>query len=419
MVTDDTPPKELPSEVVDLAVAELRYQTAFYLEAVQAMMDGVTLGAENVQDKRIELLELGPATDSKATVLTIVLTLILEGTIGPAIAAGAVRAVLRPMMRATARAIHRMPNRVDLFASRLFRVRAESKSQAALHGKGFTSPQRVAFILEARKLNNAADLLRQDMRGRVGSAKLVREGLDRIMDFVEANLVAGAKATLAVNSLPGSSTPLRGGQSPGVSVVAAAMASAARLRLTTIASHEALEAEIKHPDSTLGDVSTLLDEYRVDDECDLAQIRDSCALAAEAMIWASLVITESSRQHIALLNRPPVTVYHGPSQRATRLSTVSGDRGIPYGGLQPMVSTLDEKLLSYLMVRFGKEIERWALEKNEMLVHELKQAGNPFPVPPRPTGWWEGMDNANRTDLLMRFLSAVSDRIPAMEFSLR
>src|SRR5215467_2293921 len=42
------------------AIGELRYYAAGHREAIGAMLDGVVLGAQQVQDKRLELLESGP-----------------------------------------------------------------------------------------------------------------------------------------------------------------------------------------------------------------------------------------------------------------------------------------------------------------------------------------------------------------------
>lgn len=403
----DDKAKKLAPQEVDLAVAELRYQTAFYLEAVQAMMDGVVLGAEHVQDKRIELLEAGPTTDPEAVILTIVITLVLEGTVGPAIASLATRAMLRPVMRATAKAINRQARRdmgLMKYNARLYRTMAKDmRNQAGPGIFSWEGDKDKQLLAMAKELEHSAKKLTQDLRGQSGSTKPIRSALNGITNFVENNLVAAAKVPGAVKGLPGSDIPLQAGGSPGVDVVAAAMASASRLRLTVVATHEALEVEIKHPDTTLKEVTAILDEYRADGDVDLAHIRASFMLATEAMIWAGLLLTPSLKQHIELRKTP----------------IAPGDRGVPYGALFTARLDADPKLIQYLEQRFGKEVERWALEKNIMLVPELKRAGNPYAVPPRPTGWWEGLDKGNRGDLLALYLSSVADGTPSTELKLQ
>lgn len=395
--------EKLTPEEVDLLVAELRYQTAFHLEVVQAMMDGVTLGAEQVQDKRLEFLEVGPTTDSNTVILTIVLTLVLEGTVGPAIASLLTRTALRPVMRSTAKAIFAMEKRTALRNLRLYRQTATSKGSAAMFARGLSSEQRVNLILEAQKLNAAADVIKQDLRGKVGSSKSILEPLEQIITFIQDHLVPAVKAGRDVINLPGTSKPLQVGNSLGVSVTAAAMASASRLRLTVAATHEALELEIRRPNIKLGEVDTILDDYRIDDQVDLATIRDTFQLATEAMIWAHLLIDEDIRQKIR--------------NRSGKIAP--GDRGVEassafFGStITPLSVPADEKYREYLLVRFAKDIERWSLEKNVRLPSEISL----HQIPPRTTGWWENKLNPKeREDLLVQYLNAVSEATP--EFKL-
>ncbi len=99
------PEEKMTSVMVRLALSELEYQTAVQMEAIQAMMDGVTLGAQQVQDKRLEFLEAGPTTDIGEEILLFSIVLILEGTIGAAVARVATQSFFLLVMRNSARAI--------------------------------------------------------------------------------------------------------------------------------------------------------------------------------------------------------------------------------------------------------------------------------------------------------------------------
>lgn len=395
--TDQGSDQKLTPEMVDLAVAELRYQAGFYLEVVQAMMDGVNLAAEQVQDKRLEFLEVGPSTDSDAIIITFVLTLVLEGTVGPAIAAVMTRYALQPIMRGVANAITAMQKRSSLKQLLLFRQDAAKKASGAIFSKGLSSPERVDLIVQAQELQKAADALKRDLRGQSGSAKSLLASLNVITRFTEGNLVAGTKAGIAASNLPGSSKPLGTEDSPGVAVTAAAMADASRLRLTVVATREALEAEIRRPDAKLDDVTKILEDYRIDGQVELGQIRDSNQLATEAMIWARLLINAQTQSFVE---------YHDRGQ------AIPGERGTPLPvGFPPSV---DQKLSSYLTTRFQKEVERWALENDKRVPSEIKLAQ----TPPRTTGWWENKLQPNeRVDLIVQYLSAVSKATP--EFKLK
>jgi hypothetical protein len=395
--------QKLSPEIVDLAVAELRYQTGYYLEAVQAMMDGVTLGAEQVQDKRLEFLELGPTTDPSTEILTFVLTLVLEGTVGPAVASLVVRNLLGPIMRSTSKAILSIQKRSAFRRLRLYRDIAERRGTQALLAKGLSSEQRVNLILEAQRLKTASDTLKQDLRGKVGSSKSISEPLNAIISFTENNLVPAVKAFKAVRDLPGSSKPLQTEDSPGVSVLGAAMASASRFRLTIVATHEALEAEIRRPDVKSNEVDAILDDYGLEGQVELGQIRDSVQLATEAMIWALLLIDEGIKAKI----------------RSRSGNVAPGERGVEassafFASLSTPLQLADEKYTKYLLVRFGKEVERWALENNARVPGEITSTQ----IPPRTTGWWETkLKPEERVDLLLQYLSAVSKATP--EFKLK
>jgi hypothetical protein len=399
--------QKLPPEFIDLMVAELRLETAFQLEVIQAMMDGVTLGAEQVQDKRLEFLEVGPTIEPEALIFTIAITLILEGTIGPAIASRMIASTLQPIMRSISNAITGMEKRAgfqQLRELRLFRQTAASKSASAALGEGLSSSQRVDLIREAQSLRNAADKLKQNLRGQRGSTKSMMHTFNRITRFIEDNTVAGSKSYVAVNSLPGSSKSLETGNSRGVDVLAAAMADASRFRLTIAATQAAHEAELKKPNIKLSEINAIMDDFIMDGPVELGQIRDSFQLATEAMIWAHLLLNAT-------------TLAFVESHR--RGEPIPGDRGmmLPVG----LPSSVDAKYREYLLTRFGNEVEQWAVTNRAQLPRDMLNInGLKLTRPPAPqtTGWWKDqLTPAEREDLLVQYLASVYEATPEIELN--
>lgn len=374
----------LPPEEVDLAVAELRYQTAFHLEACQAMIDGVVLGAEQAQDKRIEFLEKASEVDAGTMVFILALTFVLEGTIGPALAVVAVRSFFRPMLRSTALAIRLSERQTALKDLRLFRMRHRS-IQAAMSGqKGAEAfyPGNV-FSMSPKEFMERCRRTAQEIAAKDRAfVKKVGALVLEVSLFVEANLVGAVKTPLAVQGLS-IAGPAGAGDSPGVEVLSAAQTSAARLRLMVSAVHEALEAHIKHPQTKTSDVADVLEGYRVDGEMDLQALRDAFKLSTEAMIWARTLVPAGN-------------------------DTASLESG--------MSSQLagNAPLASYLFRRFEAEVERWALRTDAPTDREIYAYPMPSAPAPKPTGWWDSLPGREKQALLQRFLISVSSAVPEL-----
>jgi len=379
--------EKLTPEMVDLLVADLRYQTAYYMEVVQAMMDGTTLGAEQVQDKRLELLESPPAVDASTVLLTVALTLVLEGTVGPAIASYVLRTALRPMTQAMGNALKIKVSKNltgPLSDLRLYRQRQASvSSDDAMYSR----------------FGEVVSTLQSEIRRKVGAATVVREALNAIGRTSEGDLVAGAKAVSAVQNLPGGTgLPLGADGSPGVVITGAAMAAAARMRLSVTKTHEVMEAELRRPGLTPSQAKKMLSDYRLDDAIDLGVIRDSFQLATEAMIWARLLIDEETKTFADYRRRGEV---------------IPGERGIPYQLTFPPKASVDTRLATYLLGRLRRDIERWALETDAPLTKEIGPQGLRLGAP-RTADWSLGslQQEADKVDLLVRYLSSVAEATP-------
>ena len=415
----------LPLELVDPVVADLSYQTAFYLEAVQAMVDGVTLGAEQVQDKRIEFLEVGPSTDPEAAILLFALTLVLEGTVGPAVAALATRTVMRPMMQATAKAISFQSKRdlgVMAYNIRLYRSMGRGFRSSAASGR-YSPDQSGELLAMAGEVEGVAAKLRNDLRGSRADTRFIRRVLNKVTTFTQNNLVAATKGGIAVLNAPGSPQALDTGSTAGVEARAAAMASASKLRLTVAATHEALEVELRRPGITVSQASKILDEYRVGEAFDLAHIRENFQLATEAMIWAKLLLDQATidvatdrAERAAGRDLPPNMRYR---RLAEQLWTGKPSPDMAEGSFLKL--DRDKKIVAYLLARFGRELERWIGENNKTI--PIRDAFL-LPSGPRfegrrpgslPQGWWDKqLSSKEREDFLVQYLVTVAQTVPEL-----
>lgn len=392
----------LTPEVVNWYVAELRYRTALYLEFVQAMMDGVTLGAEQVQDKRLEFSQEVPETGLGAEIFIFALTLILEGTIGPAIAAAATAVVLAPLMKSAARAFNIATGRNESLKYLLFRRQANALSNEAMRSENpsLSSADRVRKILDAQRLNLAADQIKSTApQQRSQSIATV----NALINFTRDNLVALTKSSVAVANVPGASAPSSASNdTASVAIRGAAMASASQLRLTVRAIHEAIETNLRDPSMTKDTADQLLTDYWIEGPCQYDVLRDSYQLTTEAMIWGRILF--------------PGMDAGAPSITDIRKGLVRGNPNYPLileqdpnigGPGFGRVPGMSDAATNYLAARFSDEISRWALESNAHGPHELGPQ-----VAPRPTGWWESLPQRSKIDFLVQYLQMVSKKTP-------
>jgi hypothetical protein len=150
--------------------------------------------------------------------------------------------------------------------------------------------ERVNLLTEASMLEKAAKQLAKDLRGKIKAAAPVRKALTQALSIVENNAVAVTKGVVAAAGAPGSDRALNIDNSPGVALQAAMMKSTSELRLTLLATHEALESQLKRPSITLQDASEILDDYQAGASVDLLYIREGTQLAVEAILWAKLLL---------------------------------------------------------------------------------------------------------------------------------
>ena len=385
-------------------VAEIRYWTAVHLEMVEAMSDGVKLGAEQVQDVRLRMLEEPVSTSLLVEVALIALTIILEGPIGAAFATVATRAYLRPVLTGTAAAIVRRTRRPPRVQELINGLRQEANERVL---KALAEPrprrrQQKRLKSGAHELRTLANQLQNAQRQLAKeTAVQSREVLDSILQIAETNFIPAAKAAVTyVQQRPPlyKPSPTQALDTPGVEIQANAAASAARTRLAVQAIGLALEEAARDPDLTIDEARSLLADWMGSNELELDEIRHAFRISAEAMIWARILSAKKERG-----NWVDALEYRARS---------SNDP--PAGETRPPLLTqvtVDDHLHDYLLLRFQNEVEQWAIID--------PNAGIPFGVggeaglgAERKPGWWVRVSDQEKADFLAQWFYLILRRLP-------
>ena len=386
-------------------VAEIRYWTAVHLEMVEAMSDGVKLGAEQVQDVRLRMLEEPVSTSLLVEVALIALTIILEGPIGAAFATVATRAYLRPVLTGTAAAIVRRTRRPPRVQELINGLRQEANERVL---KALAEPrprrrQQKRLKSGAHELRTLANQLQNAQRQLAKeTAVQSREVLDSILQIAETNFIPAAKAAVTyVQQRPPlyKPSPTQALDTPGVEIQANAAASAARTRLAVQAIGFALEEAARDPDLTFDEARSLLADWMGSNELELDEIRHAFRISAEAMIWARMLSIKKNPGHwVDILDFR--AKFSDPGREGSQVVELAQ-------------VTDDDRLHDYLMLRFQHEVEQWAVED--------PRAGVPgmAPVSPvskpgaqREPGWWKELSDPERADFLAQWLYIILRRLP-------
>jgi hypothetical protein len=313
------------------AIAEIRYYAAAHREAIDAMLEGVLLGAEQVQNVRLNMLESGaPPEGIQTVVLSLVLTFVLEGTIGPAIAAAVAQRILRPIFLGLSGAV-RLRAKAGRLESEL-RLLRDNVQQTRAGLSKLRGIRKQTIKEQAEAMNRVANAMESDVARNRQDAKKIVVTWRGISDDLAENLVSGAKVVREWSTRPDS----RAGQpdastTPGVSAMATAMEQAAAMRLGIVAATEGYIWVIQQATSTVDDVKQILTDFRPM-TLDLAGVRDAFSMISEAVIWAkTLNITAPNSDGKPVLDK-----------------SVDG------------FAVSDERLRSYLRVRFAKAAQDWA-----------------------------------------------------------
>jgi hypothetical protein len=347
------------------AIGEVRGYAAMQYEAVTAMLDGVLLGAEQVQNKRLDLLETGPEDTSPVVPLvSMIVTIILEGTIGPAIATVITEKILKQVFKGLARAIKRQPGPGRLFNEvRLIRDKAQVASLRSAV-PGLKRRERRGFSNLANELEKHAQTLEQAAKVSWSEARSMTTTWRTASESISENIVAGVKAVREQQeslrpSEPGVGDNDDADTTAGVSVLSTAMAEAATLRLAISAATEGNIMVLRQTNSTIDDAKSIIADCRPE-TFDLASMRDAFALLSEGLIWAKQLSLDVKTDKI--------------TRQAVLDNSITG-------------KAANETLRKYLRARFGKAAQVWLAKEGIVdrrepgLPKGPPSAGTPLPPP--------------------------------------
>jgi hypothetical protein len=311
------------------AIAELRFYAAIHQETVGAMFDGVLLGAAQVQNKRLDLLEGGPEDGVLGSPLVaMVLTFVLEGTIGPAIATVVTQQILRGIFVGLAGAVKLRAQAGRLEKEiKMLRDAASDVEQSLRRPNGKPLGVKAGVLRQqVSKLEGASPKLsHSDARDIAASWRDISRDLP-------TNIVAASKAARE-NALRPPAGGTDTGTTAGVTVLSAAMEEAAALRLGISAATEGNVWVLQQPGAQVDDAKTILSGSRPK-TFDLGTVRDVFALLTEGIIWA---------KHLSL------SVPVDDNGKAVLTKDLASTNAVS-----------DQKLRDYLRVRFSRAAAEWA-----------------------------------------------------------
>jgi hypothetical protein len=250
------------------ALAFVRQSSARQLELAQAVMDGAILAAEQVQNKRLEILELGPEVTGFDILLDFALTFALESPLAGKILRSLTMKMLLPRLRAN-----------QLARERALRVIALPRGAKVTPGN-LASPVRVAASQLARSIE---DLRRfERLLFETGS----QEGrYPYLVGFIKATREALNKE----RRLPPAFEP---SDTPGVAILDLAQSHLSRQRLSIQVEQAMFELWVRTGQMSIIEVYQQLswDSLDVDGRgFSLAEVKDSYKRYFELLIWALLL----------------------------------------------------------------------------------------------------------------------------------
>lgn len=249
----------------------IRWSAQMDAERIQAIVDGAVLAAEQVQDKRIDLLEQDPEVTATELIFESLLTFVLESSLIGIAAQVAARRIVTPLLRKAGAAA--LSVRLLRQAPAMRREYLQALEFARRFGPYVTAQVRAANPISRDDLN----AYHRFMRAVARADGHITEG---IVGLAKGGVEARAHVPRTRELLPG--------DSPGVAILKAAQSYASTHRATIAMVHAQLEV------AALGakDEATL---KKIDDaiqilplEQDLSALRARYALLYEAVIWVIL-----------------------------------------------------------------------------------------------------------------------------------
>lgn len=286
---------------VEALVAKIHASCSTHIERIQMIVDGAVLAVEQVQDKRIELLEKGPEVEISDVIFDTLLGLALMG-VGKALVPITQSIVKELVGTATWYGSKAGNPRFAKVLGMLTRV-FDDKGTMSI---GSATPA------DIRRYNSQIRELLTEKLGEAATEK-VKEGLGQFSE--------GQKSKTKTVDLETT-------DSPGVAMLAAAQAHVSAQRLALRHFEAAMEAVVRSGAATPED----LDEIRSGTShtalgAEAVEIRDRHKMLYEATIWIHLL------------------AWNG-DMKASGLGEIK-------------FANVEQPLKRYLRKRFGKTIERW------------------------------------------------------------
>lgn len=295
----------LDSSEIEHAVHWIRQSAYIQSERLQAFVDGVVLAAEQVQNIRLDLLEKGPEVEAGLALIDVFVVFLLESSIPGILLTSLAKKIIRPILRTG-----------SLWSKPYVR---EVKIWKQMMKEGAITPLQFKEAMRMEANDKTYSSYAWGIRA-----------LGRMSPEAQQDITALGKAGReAFHKDFSQPTPLESTDTPGVSVLDAALAFASMHRLAIFYHHSMLEAVVRVGISkeTANSIMRVLSWETLEE--DLKAIRDRFKLLYEAIIWALLCGFQKWK---------PIV---GPTVRAPRLEGV------------------DKRLVGYWLRRFGEQIAEW------------------------------------------------------------
>lgn len=271
---------------IEEAVLFVRRSAVQMMERTQAMVDGAVLAAEQVQDQRLDVVETSPEVSTTEVVFDVLFTLAVNSSVAGRLLSNITTRLLRPVLRSS-RVFAALPK---------FAVSRQGQDLKWISSLTKRRGGREAARNTIRRfLTPTEERLNISLHNKV--ARLIYEG----GPDVERNLVAAVKAGERVRN-PRAAPVLSVGDSPAVSVLAAAQTYASQQRLAISLSHSIFELWLRLRLTDIEELAEFLTDEVTAEEAAAGMVtwRAHYKLLYEAAIWAKLFGFDTKQPQIRI-----------------------------------------------------------------------------------------------------------------------
>ena len=268
---------------IEETVAFMAHAAAVQQERIQALLDGAVLAAEQVQDKRIEMLERGPEVSGSDVFMEFAITLILESPLAAALLKGITKAIFSPVIR-----------------RRIVETELRALSLRRASNLGLGKWSNIASRLKA------ADLAEIEVKRLSEELKSLHESFKSLGTGSWRDYTIGAvKGIRAANSLAGNDQPSSDpSDTPGVRVLSVAQTYAANHRMAARIQSADFEFWLRTRVFAVEDARAVYAWSALD--VGLEGVRDEAKRYYEVLIW-SLLLWQQAKNYRQGLTKRSVT----------------------------------------------------------------------------------------------------------------